>query len=157
MIDSLRAALDSAHVAYEVIPHTRTRTAIGEAVVLGVSPDLVAKTLIVMTPDGPLRVVITAAERLDLQSLAYLLGAGRHAVRLMSENELARIYPEFEVGAVPPLGGSRRDPVVVDWAIATCESIVFDAGSHSESIRIARDDFMQATGAVTATLDLTED
>jgi Ala-tRNA(Pro) deacylase len=157
MIDALKNALERANVKYQVIPHTPSHTALGEAVALGLSPDEVAKTLVVMTPDGPIRVVLTAAERLDVRRLADALEIDRHTIRFMSEEELARDYPEFEVGAVPPLGGNRVDRVVADRAVAARESIVFDAGSHSESIRIAAEDFLRAAEAMTASIHKTDE
>jgi prolyl-tRNA editing enzyme YbaK/EbsC (Cys-tRNA(Pro) deacylase) len=51
---------------------------------------------------------------------------------------------------VPPLGGSRRDRVVVDRRVAERESVVLEAGSHDESVRIARDDLVRITGAQVA-------
>ena len=79
-----------------------------------------------------------------------MLGAGKKKVHLASEEALARDYPEFDLGAVPPLGGSRRDPVVVDRRVAERESVVLEAGSHDESFRIARDDLVRLTEAQVA-------
>jgi Ala-tRNA(Pro) deacylase len=110
-----------------------------------------------MTSDGPIRVVLTAAERLDVRRLADALEIDRHAIRFLSEEELARDYPEFEVGAVPPLGGNRVDPVVTDRAVTDRESIVFNAGSHSESIRISASEFLRAAEAMTANIHRTDE
>ena len=68
-------------------------------------------------------------------------------MHLASEEALGRDYSEFPLGAVPPLGGSRRDPVVVDSRLAERESVVLEAGSHDESIRISRADLVRLTGA----------
>ena len=67
-----------------------------------------------------------------------------------SEAELARDYPEFELGAVPPLGGTRHDPVVVDSRLARRDSVVLEAGSHDESIRIWMPDLLRVSAAQTA-------
>lgn len=139
--------LDAQGVEYELLSHPHTESALAEADALGLDPADVAKTLVVETPDGYTRVVLPASERLDLGKLGELLGTGKKKVQLASEDALARDYPEFELGAVPPLGGSRRDPVVLDQRLAERESVVLEAGSHDESVRVARADLVRLTQA----------
>jgi prolyl-tRNA editing enzyme YbaK/EbsC (Cys-tRNA(Pro) deacylase) len=145
--EDLTGLLDAEGVEYEVLPHRHTESALAEADALGVDPVDVGKTLVVTTPDGNVRVVLSASDRLDLHKLGDLVGAGRKGVHLASEETLGRDYSEFPLGAVPPLGGSRRDPVVVDSRLAARESVVLEAGSHDESIRISRADLVRLTGA----------
>lgn len=151
----LTAALDAQGVEYEVLPHAHTESALAEAEALGVSPADVAKTLVVATAEGYLRAVVPASERLDLRKLGDLLGERKKEVHLASEDDLARDYGEFPLGAVPPVGGSRRDPVVIDRRLAEREMLVLEAGSHDESIRIAREDLVRVTGAKVA--DISQD
>jgi Ala-tRNA(Pro) deacylase len=148
------AALDEAGVSYERLPHAHTESAIAEAEALGVSPDDVAKTLIVKVEGGYTRVVLPASARLDLGKLRAIRGEGRHRVHLATEEDLRRDYPEFELGAVPPIGG-RQDPVVVDPKVAELESVVIEAGSHDESLRLAGADLVLVTRA--AVTDISED
>jgi Ala-tRNA(Pro) deacylase len=150
----LTSVLDEAEVSYELLPHAHTETALAEAQVLGVSPDDVAKTLVVKVPGGYTRVVLPASARLDLQKLREIHGGGRHKVHLATEEDLRRDYPEFELGAVPPIGGGRKDPVVVDSKVAEQETVVIEAGSHDESLRIAAADLVQLSGA--AVTDISE-
>lgn len=149
------AALDAQGVEYEILPHAHTESALAEAEALGVDPADVAKTLVVATAEGYVRAVVPASERLDMRKLRELLGEGKKEVQLASEEDLARDYGEFELGAVPPVGGSRSDPVVIDRQLAGRESLVLEAGSHDESIRIARVDLVRVTGAQIA--DISED
>src|SRR5687768_11950924 len=151
----LTMVLEAEGVAYELLTHSHTESALAEAHALGVDPVDVAKTLVVAAPDGYVRAVLPASERLDLHKLGDLLGAGKKRVHLASEEALARDYPEFELGAVPPVGGSRRDPVVIDRRIAERESIVLEAGSHDKSIRVAREALIRLTGAKVA--DIAQD
>jgi Ala-tRNA(Pro) deacylase len=150
----LTRLLEAEGVEYQLLPHDHTESAFAEAEALGVDPTDVAKTLVVETPDGYARAVLPASERLDLRKLGDFLGAGKKKVHLASEEALARDYPEFDLGAVPPLGG-RRDPVTVDRWIAERESVVLEAGSHDESIRVARDELVRVTGAKVA--DISQD
>lgn len=149
----LTGVLDKADVKYEVLPHAHTESALAEAEALGVAPDDVAKTLVVKVPEGYVRVVVPASARLDLRKLREIRGDGRHKVRLATEEDLRRDYPEFELGAVPPVGG-RQDPVVVDAKVAARETVVIEAGSHNESLRLAAADLVHVTRA--AVTDISE-
>ena len=153
----LTSVLDDAGVKYELLPHAHTESALAEAEALGVSPDDVAKTLVVKTADGYMRAVLPASARLDLGKVRAIQGGGRHAVHLASEDDLRRDYPEFDLGAVPPVGGSRRDPVVVDLQLADRDSVVIEAGSHDESLRLAPTDIVHVAGAAVASISEDKD
>lgn len=150
----LTGVLDKAEVSYELLPHAHTETALAEAEALGVAPDDVAKTLIVKLPEGYVRAVVPASARLDLRKVREIHGGGKHKVHLASEEDLRRDYPEFELGAVPPIGG-RDDPVIIDPKIAERTSVVIEAGSHDESLRIAAADLLELSRA--AVTDISKD
>ena len=133
-------------LGYELIRHERTETAVDEATAVGVSPDEVAKTIVLVAGDGYVRVVLPASERLDMHKARELL-SGTKKVRLASEAELASVYPMFELGAVPPFGGPAGDRVIVDSRLAQRETVVLEAGSHGESVRMKTADLMTLAGA----------
>src|SRR6266511_3230117 len=103
------SVLDEAGVDYEVLEHPHTERAADEAAALGVAPEEVAKTLILATPGGNLRAVLPASERIDLAKVADFLEARHKQVHLASEDDLKRDYPDFDLGAVPSLGGREGD------------------------------------------------
>jgi Ala-tRNA(Pro) deacylase len=144
---ALTAVLDSAGVQYEVIPHAHSETAADEARALGLPLDGVAKTLVVETAQGNVRAVLPASERISTTKVAELLGERRKSIHLVPEETLRSEYPEFEFGAVPPIGGAHRDRVIVDTNVAGHDSIVLEAGSHDDSIRIATDDLVRIADA----------
>ena len=145
--EDLTAVLEAEGIAFELLPHGHTESALAEAEALGVDPADVAKTLVVETPDGYTRAVLPASERLDIRKLGTFLGEGKKKVHLATEESLARDYAEFELGAVPPVGGRRSDPVVIDRRLAERDTVVLEAGSHEESIRLARADLVRLTQA----------
>lgn len=145
-LTDVTSVLDEVGVAYTVLPHAHTETATAEAGALDLPPSQVAKTLVVSTPTGYLRAVLPASERLDQRKLRDLLGDGK-GIHLASEEDLARDYPEFELGAVPPLGGAHRDPVIVDRRLSQLGSLVVEAGSHEHSLRIQTADLIRLTEA----------
>jgi Ala-tRNA(Pro) deacylase len=148
--EDLTRMLDEAGVRYELFSHAHTESAVAEAEALGLAPADVAKTLVVTTREGYVRAVLPASERIDLHKLREITGGGKKDVHLTSEDNLARDYPEFDLGAVPPIGGGRRDPVVVDRRLAERDSFVLEAGSHELSLRVPTGDLLQVTGAEVA-------
>jgi Ala-tRNA(Pro) deacylase len=129
------SVLDDAGVEYELLSHAHTERAADEAAALGLPPTAVAKTLVLTAPEGHVRVVLPASERIDLRKARGYVEGGKR-VHLATEEELARDYPEFELGAVPPFGGASRDRVLVDSRLAEQRSVVLEAGSHERSVRL---------------------
>ncbi len=150
VLSALAQVLDREGIGYDVIPHERTETARDEAAALGVRTGEVAKTLVVKTETGYARAVLPASERIDMHKLRDALDGGKE-IRLATEADLAHDYPEFELGAVPPFGG-RSDRVVVDSRLAGRESVVLEAGSHEQSLRIETKDLLALANATVADL-----
>jgi Ala-tRNA(Pro) deacylase len=143
------AFLDQAGVAYEVLEHAHTERAAEEAAALGIRPEEVAKTLVLVAPSGNVRAVLAASDRIDVRKVAAVLGVSGKKVHLASEDDLARDYPDFELGAVPPFGG-REDQVVVDERLAERDSVVLEAGTHERSVRLKTADLVRLTRPHTA-------
>ena len=138
--------LDDAGVEYELLSHAHTERAADEAAALGLPPTAVAKTLVLTAPEGHVRLVLPASERIDLRKARSYVEGGKR-VHLATEEELARDYPEFELGAVPPFGGASRDRVLVDSRVAEQPSVVLEAGSHERSVRLQTAGLLALTGA----------
>jgi Ala-tRNA(Pro) deacylase len=141
--------LEEAGVDFDVLEHAHTERAADEAAALGIGPEQVAKTLVLVAPSGNVRAVLAASERIDLHKVAAVLGVGGKKVHLASEDDLARTYPDFELGAVPPFGG-REDRVIVDERLAGRDSVMLEAGSHERSVRLKVDDLVRLTSAQVA-------
>jgi Ala-tRNA(Pro) deacylase len=155
--EDLTRALDEAGAVYELLTHAHTESALDEAEALGLSADDVAKTLILKTAEGYLRAVVPASSRLDERKVRDVTGGSKRDVHLAAENDLRRDYPDFELGAVPPVGGARHDEVIVDSRVAARETVVLEAGSHEQSVRIAAADLVRAAGAKVADICREED
>jgi len=147
--DALMDALRREHVSYELFPHRRTETALGEAEALHVDPHQVVKTLILQTPFGYVRVVLQALDRLDIEKARIVLGTDE--VELATEEDLVGAYPEFELGAVPPVGGAY-DRVLIDMRVFDSTTALFEAGTHDESIRLHVGDLLSLAEAEVADL-----
>ena len=104
---------------------------------------------VLVAPSGNVRAVLPASDRIDLHKVAAVLGVGGKKVHLASEDHLARDYPDFELGAVPPFGG-RQDQVIVAEGLAERDSVVLEAGTHERSVRLKAADLVRLTGAQVA-------
>lgn len=140
----LLAELDTACIGYDVLEHRRTMTAADEAQALGVAASAVAKTVVLDTPAGFTRAVLPASERLDLGKVRELLDT--NDVALATEEQLAGAYPDYELGAVPLLGGGN-DSVLLDTRLAAGESVLVEAGVHDASLRLNTNDLVAHTHA----------
>jgi prolyl-tRNA editing enzyme YbaK/EbsC (Cys-tRNA(Pro) deacylase) len=97
---------------------------------------------------------IPASRRLDLHKLRELLGATRQ-LRLASEQEIARDFPAFEVGAIPPFGPVVPAAEVIDRELLAHERILCAAGDHRHSVLVDPGEIVRITAATAA--DISED
>jgi Ala-tRNA(Pro) deacylase len=78
--------------------------------------------------------VLPAHFAVDLEQLRAL--AGVTTLRLATEEELARLYPDLEVGAMPPFGAVYGHRVFVERCLVGEPEMVFNAGTHTDAIRM---------------------
>ena len=141
--------LEETGVDFDVLEHARTERAADEATALGIGPEEVAKTIVLVAPGGNVRAVLAASERIDLHKVAAVLEVGGKKVHLATEDDLARDYAGFELGAVPPFGGPE-DRVIVDERLSARDSVVLEAGSHETSVRLKAADLVRLAKAQVA-------
>ncbi len=122
---------------FELIPHPQVYTSVDEARALGISADEVLETVAVKTASGYALAVIPGARRLDMKLLRKAVG-DKH-VRLATEEELARDLPDYELGALPPLGSLLGAQLYVDPEVLEHETLVFPAGTQTGSMRVRRE------------------
>jgi len=99
----------------------------------------VAKVVIVSVDNAYQMVVLPANRAVDLAELRTALGMS-HA-RLATEHEIADLFPECDLGAMPPFGNLYDMPVYVDSGLAQDEWIAFNAGSHTDMIHMRFKDY----------------
>jgi Ala-tRNA(Pro) deacylase len=109
-----------------------------------------AKTVTCVVDDRPVLAVVPAPSLVDLDRLREIAGA--RAVRLAREAEFGDLYPDCEVGAMPPLGPLYGQPVFIDRALAGAGDIVFDGGSHRDAVRMKYEDFVRVARPTEANL-----
>jgi Ala-tRNA(Pro) deacylase len=120
--------------AFELLPHQQAYTSTEEAQALGIDAGEVLKTLAVRTGPGYALIVIPASRRLDLHLVRDALGD--HHADLASEEELTRDFPAYQLGALPPLEALLGSKVYVDPEVLGHDTVVFAAGTQTESVRM---------------------
>ena len=128
-------------VPFEPIAHRQAYTSIDEARALGIDASEVLKTVAMRVAGGYALMVIPATCRLDMHLVQ--AAVGDHHVRLATEEELLRDFPGIELGALPPLGSLLGAPLYVDREVLQHETVVFAAGSQTESVQLETADLFQ--------------
>lgn len=139
MLTNLQRVLDANHVPYAPLVHRGAYTAQELAAAEHVPGREHAKVAIVRAGKRFLMAVLSAPRKIDFRELAAVLPE-KEAV-LASEDEFTSLFPECEPGAMPPFGNLFGMEVIVDRSLELDEDIVFQAGSHTESVRMKYADF----------------
>lgn len=135
----LREFLDSYGVDYECIKHATVYTAQEIAAAAHIPGRELAKTVMIKADGKMIMTVLPASQRVDVGLLREVLGA--RTVELAREQEFKDMFPGCTVGAMPPFGNLYGMEVYVEESLTTDERITFNAGSHTEVMRIAYKDF----------------
>ena len=137
--EKLRAFLNESHVAYRHSTHSPAHTARGVAYAELIAPHRLAKTIVFCGDNGYGMAVLPADSYVDLHELRVVLGLSH--IRLATEAELKRLFPDTEVGAMPPFGNLYGIPVFVDANLAEEITIAFNAGTHRDVVYMRFSDF----------------
>ena len=138
-VKKLKQFLDQNRVKYVTIKHSEAYTAQEIAGSAHVSGKELAKTVIVNI-DGTLAMaVLPATYRVDIDLLKQAAGASK--VEIASEQQFKDAFPGCDVGAMPPFGNLYDMDVYVAKTLAADEEIAFNAGSHTELVKLAYRDF----------------
>lgn len=112
------------------------------------------KTVIYFGDNGYGMVALPADYMVDFAEVRRLLGLTE--IRLASEPEMAALFPDGEVGAMPPFGNWFNMPVLMDESIATVEFMGFNAGTHQDVIHISVADFHRIVNPLVASFAVKE-
>lgn len=143
--------LDLMQVSYSHSTHAWAPTALETANAEKVRAHELAKTVVYFGDGGFGLAVVPADQFVDLAKIIRVLGLS--SARLATEPELARLFPDCELGAMPPFGDSCELPVIVD-ADLTGDYIAFTLGSHRDVVRIGFADFQRLAQPTIASIAL---
>lgn len=140
----LKKFLDDHNVKYVTITHSPAITAQEIAASAHIPGKELAKTVMVQVDGKMAMAVLPASHQVDFELLKAATGAKR--VELAGERAFRDMFPECELGAMPPFGNLYGMEVIVSKTLAEDEQIAFNAGSHTELIRLAYRDFQRLVG-----------
>lgn len=135
----LHNLLDTRHAPYTTLTHDRTVTAEQTAAAAHIGNRHFAKTVMLKVDGALAMMVMPAAYRIDLTRLSRALGGSE--VELALEDEFRDAFPDCELGAMPPFGHLYGMPVHVDSRLAGQAEIAFNAGSHTDVVRMPYEEF----------------
>ncbi len=137
--ERLEAYLREHQVPFQVRQHARVFNAQKIAESEHIPGKMVAKTVIVLAEDKMISLVLPASYRVDLNKVQAVLGAKE--IRLAHEAEFAATFPDCEVGTMPPFGNLYGIAVYVEKSLAEQETMVFPAGTYTETMSLKYADF----------------
>ncbi|MCX7704960.1 MAG: deacylase [bacterium] len=137
----LKEFLDANNIKYITIQHSPAYTAQEIAATAHIHGKELAKTVIV-NKDGKLAMAVLPANyHVDVEILKKATGA--RSLVIATEQEFKDAFPECEIGAMPPFGNLYGMETFVEDSLAENKEIVFNAGTHTELIRISFEDFVK--------------
>jgi Ala-tRNA(Pro) deacylase len=138
-LNRLKEFLDSQHIKYVAINHSPAYTAQEVAALAHVRGKELAKTVMVTLDNKMAMVVLPASLKVNFERLQEQSGAER--VELASEKEFKDMFPDCEIGAMSPFGNLYGMEVYASHRLAADAEISFNAGSHTQLVRMAYKDF----------------
>lgn len=145
MVMDIEDYLQSAGATFEKIEHPTAYTAQEVAAELHVTGEAVAKPVVVRAGKRNVLCVLPASCKVDMGKLAKALKAKK--CELLEEAEVAKLFPDVEVGAEPPFGKPYGLETVVDAHLGERDKIVFPAGTHRQAIRMRYEDYARLAEA----------
>jgi len=138
-VNRIKAFLDEHGIHYELAQHPQAFTAQEVAAEAHVPGRHFAKVVTVKVDDRLALAVVPATERVNLERLARSLGA--RSVTLAPEAEFADRFSGCQPGAMPPFGNLFGMETFLSPHLTAAEEIVFNAGTHTDVMRLAFRDF----------------
>jgi Ala-tRNA(Pro) deacylase len=130
--------LNGNEASYEILHHPEAVTAQRIAQAEHVKGRHHAKVVMVKSEEQHLMAVLPADHQIDLEKIGKVIG---ETAQLDSEEEFKSLFPDCAIGAMPPFGNLYGLPTYVDKNIAEQDYIVFEAGTHTDAIKLSYRDY----------------
>ena len=140
---TLQAYLEQKQIGYDLVGHKPTRSSKSTAEACHVAGDCVAKGVVLRLPEGYVLAILPASHRIRLTDLEAQFGED---CDFASELELASLFPDCALGAVPPVGECYGLDLVVEDSIRGRAEIYFEGGDHTTLVHMRQAQFAQLIG-----------
>ncbi len=138
-VRKLKEYLDSNGVKYVSVSHSPAYTAQEIAARAHVRGKQLAKTVMVKIDGKMAMAVLPASRQVDFDYLKKEIGVP--GIELAREDDFKDMFPECEIVAMPPFGNLYGVEVYTDRSLEEDEEIAFNAGTHTEIIKLPYSDF----------------
>jgi Ala-tRNA(Pro) deacylase len=142
---TLKEYLDGHRAQYDVIPHPRSLTSMRIAEQAHVRGDNLAKAVVLKDAHGFVVAVLPATHRLDIERLDRSL---HRSLDLANETELASLFRDCDVGAVPAVGTAYGVQTVLDDSLTQPADVYFEGGDHEALVHMSHEQFSLLMGGV---------
>jgi Ala-tRNA(Pro) deacylase len=140
MAPTVQRYLADQGAVFDVVHHPLTQTSSETAQASHISGDRVAKAVVLRDGPGYLLAVVAASHHIKLAWLERWLG---RQITLASEQEVGRLFPDCDLGAIPPIGQAYGLDVLLNESLAGQDEIYFEGGDHQCLIKMSREQFVR--------------
>jgi len=137
--EKIKKYLENEKVHFEVADHPLAYTATEVAGSRHIPGKKMIKSVIVKTNGSFVMCVLPAIHLLDFEKFKKVTGL--QDLKLADEKELKKLFPDYDLGAEPPFGHLYNLKVYSDKILETDDEIVFNAGTHTDVIKMKYQDF----------------
>ena len=141
--EKVKKYLDEKHVGYQIMQHALAYTAMEIAGAQHVPGKQLIKSVIVKADGKYIMCVLSSNHMINFDKLKKFTNFNE--IFLATEEEIKNLFPDYEIGAEPPFGELFGLEVIVDRAVSENEEIVFNAGTHTDAVKIKYKDFARLT------------
>jgi Ala-tRNA(Pro) deacylase len=139
LAETLESFLSEHDVPYTTQHHRASTSSLGTAHSAHIDEDCLAKSVVLEDERGFILAVLPASRRLELERLRDELG---RSLRLTDEREMPRLFPDCQLGAVPPLGAAYGLVTVIDSSLEGRDEVFFEGGDHQTLVRMDGSSFL---------------
>ena len=137
--------LNDNKVVYEILHHPEAFTAQTIAAAEHIKGRHHAKVVMVKSANEHVMTVLTANSRIDLEKMERVLGK---PIALETEPDFKALFPDCAPGTMPPFGNLYGLPTYVDLSLAQEDFIVFEAGTHTDAIKLQYKDYERVVNPI---------
>lgn len=128
---------------YELMPHPHTGSSHETALAAHVPEDHIAKGVLLRGGDDYYLAVIPGDRWVKMHAVSHELDRD---IELATEEEVGAIFPDCEVGAVPPVGKAYGVETLLDDSFGNLADVYFEAGDHEHLIHTSGEHFTRLHG-----------
>ena len=139
----LKQYLEDQGIGYDTVAHRRTMTTSDSAHAAHISGEHLAKSVVVHHESGYVLAVVPSTHRIELGALQKLLGK---RLGLATEAEIAELFEDCDLGAMPPIGAAYDLEAIVDESIFGLPEVYFEGGDHRTLVHVTGDAFQALLG-----------